>query len=133
MRGKAQRNAAELRKFGLVMGVALVASAGLLVWRDRGWGAWLLLPSGGFAAIGLLAPRILDPVERMWMSLAEITGAIATRVILILVFYLVFTPVGVLLRHLSRDSFGTRFLPSSRSYWVPVDPDGPSSRPDKPF
>ncbi len=83
--------------------------------------------------LGLVAPRLLGPVERLWMAIAEVMGAVVTRIILALTFFLVITPVGIAVRLISGDRFGKRFDPQAESYWVPVELDGPASRPDKPF
>jgi len=56
-----------------------------------------------------------------------------TRVILSLTFYLVLTPMGLIMKIFGRDPLNRRFDESAKSYWVPVDPDGPTSRPDKPY
>ncbi len=46
----------------------------------------------------VVAPKLLRPVQRGWMKLAEPIGRFNTRLILGLVFYLVFTPVGAIRR-----------------------------------
>ena len=123
----------ELRKFGFVMAGALAVLGGYFLWRGRGLAPYLLGAGGFFLVAGLLAPRFLSPVERAWMAFAEILGAVVTRVILALTFYLVITPVGLFIRLSSGETLGKRADPEAATYWIPVEPDGPTSRPDKPF
>ena len=58
---------AELRRFGLTVGMALVLLAALLFWRQRPWWPLFLGLGGLFIGLGLLLPSWLAPVERVWM------------------------------------------------------------------
>ena len=80
---------------------------------------------------GLLVPQILRPIEVVSMKLAEVMGAVMSRVVLTLAFYLMITPLGFLLKLLGKDLLD---LSGERSsYWMPVEKDGPASRPRKPY
>ena len=48
--------------------------------------------------MGLVLPGFLEPVYIVWMRFASILGWINTRIILVIIFYLVFTPLGLLIR-----------------------------------
>jgi len=123
----AARTAAELRRFGLTVGGAFLLLA-LASWLRghtvpplvmAGLGTCLVLP-------GLVAPRVLAPVERGWMRFAEVVGRVNTRIILTLVYALVFTPIGLVRRAL-RDPLDRRMRDGRASVWIrrppaPVDP-----------
>jgi hypothetical protein len=114
------------------MAVALTAVALLLWWRARP--AWLsvLGVAGLFIILGLVVPRVLAPVEWAWMKLAHYLGVAMTFVLVTLTFFLVITPVGLFIR-LRKDSLGLKFDRRAATYWAPVEKDGPTSRPDKPY
>ena len=59
--------------------------------------------------------------------------AVVTYVVLTLAFYAIMTPMGLLMRLLDKDLLATRFPSDEPSYWVPVEIDGPATRPDKPY
>ncbi len=122
-----------LRKFGFVMTVAFAALGSFLVWRARPAGPYLLYIAAAFLVVGLIAPRVLGPIERLWMALAQILQVVMTTLILTLTFYVVMTPMGLLLRLSGKDLLDMRRDPDAQSYWVPIEPDGPTSRPDKPY
>jgi len=123
----------ELRKFGFVMTVPLAAITAWLLWKGKGSYPYLGAASAFFLLSALLAPTVLRPIEFVWMKLAALLGAVMTRVILTLAFILVITPLGLLLRIMKKDLLDTREAGRRDSYWHPVEPDGPSSRSDKPY
>ena len=122
-----------LRKFGMVMAVAFGLFGALLVWRERDWGMYLLYTAGFFLITGLVVPKALAPIERTWMALARVMQFVVTSIILTLTFFLVMTPMGLLLRFMGKDLLGMKGDPEIETYWVPVEEDGPATRPDKPY
>jgi hypothetical protein len=123
----------ELRKFGYVMAGAAGAVAGLLWWRSRPAAPWFAAVGVVFLLTALVGPTALRPIERVWMRFADILSAVMTRVILVLTFFLVITPLAVVLRLLGKDPLRLRPDPDAQSFWIPVAPDAPGTRPDKPF
>lgn len=127
------KSAKELRKFGLTIGVAFGVLSAFLWWRER---PSFLLFSGISAALifaALLVPRVLGPVESIWMKVAHVMGAIMTRVLLTLTYFLMITPIGFLMRLFGKDPLQIRPAPTRPSFWVEVPDDGPCSRPEKPY
>ena len=122
----------ELRKFGLVMAAAFCVFGGLMLWRGKAAGPYVLGLGVAFLLLGLVLPGALRPIEQIWMAFAEKLSIVSTFVILSLTYYLVMTPVGVLTRLMGKDLLQTKLEPSSSSYWLPVDLS-PSTRPDKPY
>jgi hypothetical protein len=128
-----EKTAGELRRFGMVMAAGLGLIGAILLWRHRpAWPAFLGA-AAFFLLAGLALPRVLAPIERAWMTLAGWISVGMTYVILTLAFYLVITPFGLLLRALGKDFLHRGFEKDTPSYWVPVAPDSPGSRPDKPY
>ena len=117
----------ELRRFGLTVGGAFLVLALVSWWRGHelpprvlaGLGVLLVVP-------GALAPRVLDPVQRVWMRGATALGYVNTRIILTLLYYLVITPIG-LVRRLFSDPLDRKLHDAKPSNWIrrehaPVDP-----------
>lgn len=90
----------ELRKFGFVTAGMLVLVFGLLIpwiWSFA-WPVWPYIIATILITLALFAPAFLNPVYVKWMRFAEILGWINTRIILGLIFYLVFLPFGLIMR-----------------------------------
>ena len=113
--------AGDLRWFGVLMCAALCVFA-VVAWRRESPRAMAaLLGAGGlFLLLGLAVPAALSPIYRPWMKLAAVLGWVNTRILLGLMFLLVFTPLAVVRRALGRDPLALRFDERSRAaptYW----------------
>ena len=62
----------ELRTFGLTLAVAFAILASILLWRDKASWPYLYAAAGFFLVAGLALPRLLAPIEWVWMKLARI-------------------------------------------------------------
>ena len=111
------RNKKEFRKFGITIGVFLILVGLVLFLRRSDYAMTVGIIGTAFCAIGLILPVLLRPFYIIWMSLASVLGFIMTRVILSLVFYLIFTPVGLVLRLLRKDLLNRKIEPDKQSYW----------------
>ena len=111
-----------LRSFGWVVGGVLLIIAAVVFWRND-WtfttAAYVLGGIGGaLVVLGLTAPVILKPIYRVWMALAVVLGFVMTRVILTLVYYLVMTPIGLIMRLVGKDPMHRRIDAGAASYWI---------------
>jgi len=123
----------KLRKFGITMFAAFGAFALLLFLRGKSQWQFAGFVSMFFLLAGSFLPRMLAPVEKVWMQFAGIIGFIMTNVLLTLVFFLGVTPTGLLMRLSGRDPLHRNFDRNADSYWIDIDHDGPGGRPDKPY
>ena len=77
--------------------------------------------AGLFLITGLIVPRALSPVYRAWMKVAHVLAWINTRVLLIFLYYVMFTLVGLVMRLFRRDVLKRKVNRSSETYWHEVD------------
>ena len=113
-----ERDAAGLREFGLVTAAILALLFGLFfpwlleirtpVWP---WGV-----AGVLASWALIHPASLKPVYYTWMRIGLVMGAISSRIVLSIVFYLIFTPVGWVMRFKGHDPMNRNFDPGASTY-----------------
>lgn len=119
----------EIRKWALVM-AALFAIIGIiqfLAWHHQKAALVFWIIAAVFFLPGLLAPALLKPVYGLWMKFAAALAWVNTRIILSLVFFLVFTPIGLILRLLSKDLIKEKWDSKATTYWIereatPFDP-----------
>ena len=79
------------------------------------------------SAIALLVPRWLEPLNVAWMRFGLMLGALVSPVILALLFYAVFAPVGFVMRLFGKDSLHRRFEADTATYWIERRPTGDQS------
>jgi len=123
----------DLRRFGLAFGAAMTLLGSLLLWRGKAAGPWVLGLAAFAILSGLLAPKLLRPLEMVLAGLLRAVMTVVTYVVLTLAYFLVFTPIGIFMKILGKDLLDRRFPTDEESYWVPVEVDGPATRPDKPY
>lgn len=93
-------DAAGYRKFGLVTGAIFAVLFGLaLPWLfNFSYPIWPWILAGILFAQAILMPLTLSPVYKVWMKFGHIMNWINTRLILGILFYGMFLPVGILLK-----------------------------------
>ncbi len=115
-RGKSEK--AKLREFGLTVGIAFGVLAGLLFWRQKSHYLYLAIISVAFIVTALTLPRALREVNRAWMTFSQALGWVMTRVILTVLFFAVFTPIGLIARFVARKEFLDLKMGGAKdSYW----------------
>jgi hypothetical protein len=108
----------ELKKFGITIGIVLAILAGFLLWREKDTYKIFMIISAAFILLGLILPTILKPLQKAWMILAVVLGWFMTRVILSILFYLVFTTIGLGGRLLGKKFLDLKMDGSRESYWI---------------
>lgn len=118
-------DAAGYRKFGLTTGaIVAVLFGALLPWLfgfDYPLWPWIFLAA--FAAVGLVLPIALQPVYLLWMRFGLVMNWINTRLILGLLFYGLFLPIGLFFKLIGRDTMHRKFDKKVASYRTTADPD----------
>lgn len=106
-----------LRNFGLLFFGVFGIWAGIMYWKTNPYWPWPVMASIGFCLIGVFFPMSLRRPYRLWMSLAFVMGWFMTRLILSTLFFVVMTPMAVILRFLKKDLLGETIHKDARSYW----------------
>ena len=107
----------DLRNFGITVGIILLIISGFLFWKEKE-SFQIFLASGIILFLTAIAlPSVLKPVYWIWMIFAIILGWFMTRVILSLLFFLIFTPIGLTLRFFGKEFLELRWDNSKESYW----------------
>ena len=108
----------ELKRFGITIFIALAILGGLLLWREGGIGFLFWTIGIAFLLVGVTKPELLASTYRGWMRIAMWVGFVMTHLILALMFYCVFTPIGLVMRLMGRDPLHLKAPKGVDSYWV---------------
>ena len=109
----------ELRLFAALEPVFFAIVGWLVAFRFRSPLAGIAIFAIGAAigVMGLLAPRAIRPVYVLWMAAALPIGWLVSHAAMAGIFFLVITPIGLIMRACGRDPMQRRFDPPARTYW----------------
>jgi hypothetical protein len=125
MHGGRSTRLTEVKKFGLLFGTICIGVGLYLFLKDGGAWTWFVLPAVFFFGTALFAQRVLRPIHAIWMKFAYAVAWVNTRILLGLFFYLVMTPLGLIMRLAGKDFLEEKIDRSAPTYWV--------KREDQPF
>ncbi len=130
------QDARSLRKFALVIAGAMLVLAALVfsfgAHPQRAY--WLTATAAVWSAVGLPFPKLLKPLHTGWMAFALTIGWIMSRIFLTILFFLVITPIGLLMRIFGKALLQQKIEPERKSYWLKRDrSDGGNERYERQF
>jgi len=113
------------RSFGWVFTVFCAIVAAIQFWLGHGaaWG-WLIA-SAAFAGTTLVYSRALRPLNILWFKFGMLLHLVVSPVVLGIMFFAVFTPIGWLMRLSGKRPLSLRFDAAAQSYWVQRRPPSP--------
>ncbi len=114
-----------MRVFGLVLLIGFGLLGGLALWSHRAGGGdwrrtvgWVLITLGSIVFVwSLISPRTLPPVYRAWMRFGQWLGTIVSSVLFVVLYFVVFSVVGGLMRLFGTDPLDRRVKRGAGSYW----------------
>ena len=86
---------------------------------------WSLVISFVFLALGLINSNLLTPLNKLWFKFGLFLGKIISPLIMGSIFFIVVTPIGILMRLLKKDLLNLKY-DKKKSYWV--EKTGPKSK-----
>jgi len=111
-------NKKNLRQFGLVFSSGLALIFGLFFpWLNESlWPIWPWVVSCFFITVALTSANLLKPFYYSWMKVGDILGWLNTRIILGIIFFLIFTPISLIFSLVGRDAMTRKPDASLKSY-----------------
>ena len=105
------------RSFGIVFFIVFFLIATYPIINDGHVRIWSLIISVIFLILGLLNSKILFPLNKIWYKFGILLGKIISPLVMILIFFIVVTPIGLLMRLLNKDLLNLKFN-KNKSYWI---------------
>ncbi len=81
---------------------------------------WSLIIAVIFFILGLINSKIITPLNRLWFKFGLMLGKIVSPIVLGIVFFLVVTPTGIIMRLIGKDSLNLK-KKNYESYWIEKD------------
>ncbi len=113
------------KSFGIVFSVVflIIAAWPLLDGAAIRW--WPIGVSIAFLLCAFFWPVVLRPFNRLWTNFGLLLHRIVNPLVLGIIFFLVVSPIGLLMRALGKRPLALEFEPEKSSYWINRDPPGP--------
>ena len=105
------------RSFGIVFFVVFFLIAIYPILNESDIRIWSLIISIIFLILGLLDSKILSPLNKIWFKFGILLGKIVSPLVMGLIFFVVVTPIGILMRIMNKDLLNLKFNKKS-TYWI---------------
>jgi hypothetical protein len=120
----------ELRQFSVLWLVFFVLLGGLIYWRSGSlraayWVWGIALPLG---LIGIAWPAFMRPIFSLMMLVAFPIGWVVSHAMMLVIFYVVATPIGLIMRLFGYDPLRLKIDKAAQTYWQPRDPNVAAAR-----
>ena len=105
------------RSFGIVFFLIFLLIAIYPLIYNNEIRIWSLIISLSFLILGIMNSKILLPLNKIWFKFGILLGLIFSPVIMGFIFFLVVTPIGILMRVLRKDLLNLKFS-NLETYWI---------------
>ena len=113
------------KSFGLVFFVVFLLISFYPLLNEESVRIWSLVISVIFLILGLLNSSLLLPLNKLWFKFGIFLGKIISPIIMGFIFFLVVTPIGLIMKLLGKDILNLKYN-DYKSYWI--EKNGPKSK-----
>ena len=106
------------RSFGLLFFIVFIALGLWPISKGENLNIYLTLLSLFFLIFGLLNSKILTPLNKIWIKFGEVLGHIIAPIVMALVYFVVLTPISLIVRALGKDLLNLKFEENKETYWI---------------
>ena len=106
------------RSFGLLFFIVFIIFGLWPLTKGEVVNIYLILISLFFLIFGSINSKILSPFNKAWIKFCEILGSIIAPIIMALTYFIILTPISLILRILGKDLLGLKFLKKQDTYWT---------------
>ena len=111
------QNKSSNKSFGIVFFIVFFLIAIYPLLKQEDVRIWSLIISSIFLILGLLDSKILYPLNKIWFKFGILLGKIVSPLVMGIIFFIVVTPIGLLMKLLKKDLLNLRFN-KHNSYWI---------------
>ena len=105
------------RSFGIIFFIVFLLIAIYPLINSQGLRVWSLIIAIIFLFLGLINSKVLTPLNKLWFKFGILLGRIVSPVIMGVIFFLVVTPIALIMRIIGKDLLNLKFN-KDRSYWI---------------
>jgi len=118
MSSKSKIKISSNRNFGLVFFIVFLIVGLWPLTYENPIRIWLVIISMVFLILGLMKSKLLTPLNILWFKFGMILGAIVAPIIMGFIFFLVVTPIGLVMRIMGKDILNKKYDKNKKTYWI---------------
>ena len=120
-----ETNQSSNKNFGIVFFIVFILISLYPLLNSENIRFWALIISLIFLFLGILNSQILTPLNKLWFKFGIFLGKIISPLIMVIIFFLVVTPTGLLMKLWRKDLLNLKFN-NKKTYWI--EKNGPKSK-----
>ena len=113
------------KSFGIVFFVVFLLISLYPLINNEDIRIWSLVVSLIFLVLGILNSNLLSPLNKIWFKFGIFLGKIISPIIMGIIFFLVVTPIGLIMRLFGKDVLNLKYN-DYKTYWI--EKTGPKSK-----
>lgn len=113
------------RSFGLTFAVVFALIGAWALWKSSIYSTVLLAVAAAFLLVALVFPRLLHPLNVVWMRFGMLLNRVVSPIVMGVIFFGMLSPMAAVFRLRGRDVLQRRIDATRASYWIARTPPGP--------
>ena len=106
------------RSFGILFFLVFLGFGLWPLTNEMSPNIYLIIISVIFIILGLLNSKLLSPLNNLWIKFGEILGKVIAPIVMAVVYFLILTPISLLVRLFGKDLIEMKFNNNVKSYWI---------------
>ena len=106
------------RSFGILFFIVFLILSLWPLKSGNNLNLYFLITSGIFLILGAFNSKLLTPLNIGWIKFGEILGLIIAPIVMGLVYFVILTPVSLIVRLFGKDLLGLKFIKENETYWI---------------
>ena len=106
------------RSFGILFFLVFLGFGLWPLTKEMSPNIYLIIISVIFLILGLLNSKLLSPLNNLWIKFGEILGKVIPPIVMAVVYFLILTPISLLVRLFGKDLIEMKFNNNVKSYWI---------------
>ena len=117
------------RNFGLVFFIIFLILGLWPITNAEEIRIWLILLAFIFLILGIMESKLLSPLNRFWFKFGIMLGAIVAPIVMGAIFFIVVTPIGIVMSIIGKDLLNKKHDKKKKTYWIKrIKPPGSMKR-----
>tara|TARA_B100002051_G_C16227050_1_gene388603 strand:- start:26 stop:406 length:381 start_codon:yes stop_codon:yes gene_type:complete len=111
-------NKSSNRSFGILFFIVFLVIGLWPIINQNDPNIYLILISIIFLILGLLNAKILSPLNLIWIKIGELLGKIIAPIVMAIIYFMILTPISLIVRIFGKDLLGLKFTKQIKTYWI---------------